>query len=220
MGNLVPKMLLPLCGKPLLYWTLKNLEHCSAVGAIVLAAPNSHIKKFEDLVRQARAKKVVRVVEGGKERVDSTVNALPWLPPECEWVGVHDGARPFVSAKNIEDCFKGALYTGAAILALPVKETVKMVNRKGEIKKTIPRSELWTAQTPQVFRRDILTRMYNFKRNKKIDHSHFTDDSLLAESLGVLVKIVPGSDKNIKITAPLDLVLAETIIKRGWARAL
>ncbi len=214
MGKPIPKMLLKLCGKPLLYWTLKNLEKCSAVGAIVLVVPRSCLKKFENLVRSYRAKKVVRIVEGGKERVDSTRNALPWIPQECEWIGIHDGARPFVSPQLVESCFKGAHSTGAAILALPSKDTVKLVDGNSKIIRTIPRSQVWAAQTPQVFRRDILNKMYDSKKSLKGNNSLFTDDSLLAESLGISVRVIPGSDENIKITTPLDLLLAEAIIKK------
>lgn len=215
MGKPIPKMLLKLCGKPLLYWTLKNLENCSAVGAIVLVAPHAYLKKFESLVRSCRAKKVVQIIEGGKERVDSTRNALPWIPQECEWIGIHDGARPFVAPQLMDACFKGAHFTGAAILALPAKDTVKLVGANNNIERTIPRSQVWLAQTPQVFSRDILNKMYPPKKSlKKNDHSVFTDDSLLAESLGVSVRVIPGSDENIKITTPLDLLLGEAILKR------
>lgn len=214
MGNPIPKMLLKLCGKPLLYWTLKNIENCSAVGAIVLVAPTGYERTFDRLVRHWRIKKVVRVVEGGKERVESTRNAFPWLPEECEWIGIHDGARPFVSPQLVKACFKGAQNSGAAILAIPTKDTVKFVNKKLKIEHTIPRTQVWSAQTPQIFRRDIAEKMYAPKKFSRIkNHSTFTDDSMLAESLGVSVTIVPSTDMNIKITTPLDLVLAESILK-------
>lgn len=214
MGSSQPKMLLEILGKPMLYWSLKVLEETSILDAIIVVAPKAYLAIFKSLIRSWNFKKVFKIVKGGKERVDSSRNALKVLPKECEWVGIHDGARAFVTAALIEKCFKAACKTGASILAVPAQDTIKVVQENLQIKRTIPRERSWLAQTPQVFRKDILEEMHNldhphFQRNR----SRYTDDASLAESLGYKVRIVPGSYENIKITTPKDLILAETILR-------
>lgn len=220
MGSDLPKMLIPVLGRPLLYWTLKNLESCSAIHSIVLVVPSDYHSLFQKKVHRWHFKKIFAIVKGGEERIDSTRNGLIPIPAENQWIGIHDGARPFVSSPLIKKCFESAKKYGAAILAVPCKETVKVVQPGSfVIKKTIPRDQCWSAQTPQVFRRDIVEKMHRskFPLTKKTVQDRFTDDASIAESLGFKVQIVPGSYKNIKITTSEDLVVAKSILeKREW----
>lgn len=212
MGKNIPKMLIPVNKKPLLYWTLKNLEKCNLLDTIILTVPPEYKKLFQKRIKSWHFKKILAVTEGGKERVDSTKNALKLIPQECELVGIHDGARPFVSSFLMKKCFDAAKKWGAAILAVPSKDTVKIVKKNGEILKTIPRDSCWSAQTPQIFKRKIAESIH-FKCKKKMN---FTDDASIAELMGYPVKIVPGNYENLKITTPEDLILAEAILKRSF----
>lgn len=220
MGKNSPKMLIPVLGKPLIYWTLKNLERCSSVQSLVVVVPPDQRELFWKKIRAWHFRKVSAVTDGGKERADSARNALRFVPYDCRWVGIHDGARPFVSPDLVRRCFESARKTGAAILAVPSKETIKIVRKNSLIEKTVPRSQCWSAQTPQVFRRDIAEKIHQFngKPIKKFDSAFVTDDAFLAESFGFRVRIVPGSYENIKITTPEDLILAESILKKGGHR--
>lgn len=209
MGKPYPKMLIPLKGKPLLAWTLANLEACSAVDAVIVTVPPQWRELFGKKVKFSAFKKVVAVIGGGSERTDSTRNAMKVLPEGAAWIGIHDAARPFASCDLIFKCFSAARKTGGAILAVPSKDTVKFVRKGGLIERTIPRAQCWAAQTPQVFRRDIAEKLHGTKRA-----GDFTDDASIAEHLGYKVAIVPGSYENIKITTPEDLHSAELMIKR------
>ena len=214
MGKSQPKMLLEILGKPLLYWSLKVLEETTILDRVVVVAPKAYLTIFKRLIHSWGFKKVFKIVKGGKERKDSSRNALKVLPKDCEWVGIHDGARPFVSSALIEKCFKAAFKNGATILAIPAQDTIKMVQENLQIKRTIPRDRAWLAQTPQVFKRDLLEEMHSMNHPQfQTNRSRYTDDASLAESLGYKVQIVPGSYENIKITTPKDLILAEAILK-------
>jgi len=203
MGGKTPKMFLKLLGRPILHWTLHFLDLCPAVQNIVLVVPPGTRQKFD-------SKKIHAVIAGGRERTDSARLAMRALPKEAEWVGIHDAARPFVAPGDVARVFQAAQDVGAAILAVPAKDTVKL-SRQGSfsIEQTLRRERCWLAQTPQVFRRDIAEKMHASSRSKR-----FTDDASIAESLGYSVRLVPGSYENMKITTPEDLVLAEKILKK------
>jgi 2-C-methyl-D-erythritol 4-phosphate cytidylyltransferase len=147
----------------------------------------------------------VKLVEGGATRTQSVRNALALLPPEADYVAVHDAVRPCVSALWVDAVFKEAQKTGAAILAYPVHGTLKKVSPQNVIDRTLPREELWEAQTPQVFRRDLLVQAYASDKDA-------TDDAHLVEQMGHPVSIVLGDPRNIKITTPADLAFASAVI--------
>ena len=210
MGRKIPKIFLPLAGRPLIYWSLRFLETCPTVHSIVAAVPPGLSETFRKKVSSWRFKKVSAVVEGGRERTDSTSNAVQALPAQAKWVGIHDAARPFVTPGLIHAVFNGAKKTGCAILAVPAKDTIKISRRSPPvIEKTVPRSQCWQAQTPQVFRRDIAEKIHVRRRA-----GSFTDDASIAESLGYQVALVPGSYENMKITTPEDLLTAERLLKK------
>jgi 2-C-methyl-D-erythritol 4-phosphate cytidylyltransferase len=226
MGKDLPKMLLCVHGEPLIYWTLKSLDACRAFQSIVLVVPPRHRLAFERNLKNWRFRKPSAVVNGGRERTDSTRNALKALPENFRLVGIHDGARPFVDPFLVEKCFLEAEKFGSAILAVPCTDTVKLAGPSGKpggknilIRKTFPRRLCWSAQTPQVFRRDIVEKMHRMNLSKTKTVS-YTDDASIAESLGFKVRIVPGSYENIKVTTPDDLAVAELILKRKGVRHL
>jgi len=193
------------------------MEDNSCVDAVVVAVPKKCRREINKNLLLWKFGKVVAVVNGGKERVDSTRNALKAVPAGCAFVGIHDGARALVEPHLVRECFRAAEISGAAILAVPSQDTVKVADRNLFIKKTVPRDMCWSAQTPQVFRRDVAE---NIHKKSPADGKSFTDDASLAERRGFRVKIVPGSYENIKITTPVDLRIAETILQKRRAKKL
>lgn len=151
----------------------------------------------------------VQVIDGGAERFESVANALAKLKDEAEYVAIHDAVRPCLESVHIDAVFKKATETGAAILATPVRDTLKKSADKKTIEKTVPRQDLWLAQTPQVFRKELLLEAY--ARRGKVGKD-ITDDAQLVEAAGHAVHLVEGSPNNLKITAQSDLLLAKAIL--------
>jgi 2-C-methyl-D-erythritol 4-phosphate cytidylyltransferase len=152
----------------------------------------------------------IQIADGGAERFESVANALAMLKPEVEFVAVHDAVRPCVTEPLISAVFAKAEQTGAAMLAVPVTDTVKQVDANQQVKITMPRQGLWLAQTPQVFRRDWLQAAYD--QRAKLG-SNITDDAQLIEAAGHTVHVVEGATTNIKITTKQDVYLADAILK-------
>jgi 2-C-methyl-D-erythritol 4-phosphate cytidylyltransferase len=152
----------------------------------------------------------LQIADGGAERFESVANALALLKPEIDFVAIHDAVRPCLSEGHINAVFAKAQETGAALLALPIPDTIKNVGAKNQVTSTVPRKGLWLAQTPQVFRRDWLEEAYSKRAQLGND---ITDDAQLVEALGKPVHVVEGSSTNIKITTRADLALADAIIK-------
>ncbi|HBD07526.1 MAG TPA: 2-C-methyl-D-erythritol 4-phosphate cytidylyltransferase [Syntrophobacteraceae bacterium] len=197
-----PKQFLELQEKPLLLHTLETIAQASFLTGIVLAVPEDFRSQAQTLVTQhLRHGLTVIVVAGGKERQDSVWNALQVIPGECSMVLIHDGVRPLVSVTLLNDTWKAAQRTGAAIAAIPATDTVKRV-RDGLVNETLSREEIWLVQTPQVFRRDLLRRAY--EESRRCGWSA-TDDASLLERIGVTVSVVAGDRTNLKITTPEDL---------------
>jgi 2-C-methyl-D-erythritol 4-phosphate cytidylyltransferase len=152
----------------------------------------------------------VQVAPGGAERFDSVANALTMLNAEADFVAIHDAARPCLTGEMVTNVFQAAVKTGAALLGVPVGDTVKRANAQGVVEETVARQGLWLAQTPQVFRRDWLEAAYADRARHGKD---ITDDAQLVEAAGHPVYLVTGSTQNIKITTREDLTLAEAILK-------
>lgn len=155
--------------------------------------------------------RAISLVPGGVERQDSVFNALQELPADCEWVLIHDGVRPFVSLELLENTWRTAQETGAAIAALPATDTIKRV-RKEVVIETVRREEIWLAQTPQVFRKDIILSAYQAARKHNWAG---TDDAFFVERLGLPVAVVRGERSNIKITTPEDVKWGNWLALRG-----
>jgi 2-C-methyl-D-erythritol 4-phosphate cytidylyltransferase len=208
-----PKQLLALNGTPILIHTIRKFDVCSVIDHIIVTAPREAVDEVAALVAEAGFKKSVKVVEGGERRQDSVASGLQHLEPGTTIVAVHDAVRPFVTVEEIERVVRQAERSGAAILAVPILDTVKQAERD-IIESTLAREHLVLAQTPQVFRTDILKEA--FERAGK-DEYYGTDESSLVERLGHPVAIVRGSERNIKITRPTDLTLARVFLEEEKA---
>ena len=152
--------------------------------------------------------KVAGIVAGGLKRQDSVWEGIKAITGECELVMVHDGVRPFISQALLQKAIDVTRESGATVVAVPVKDTIKVVSREKEVLKTLDRKTLWSVQTPQTFNQDLLKRAHEKARQ---DGFYGTDDASLVERMGVTVRVVDGSYENIKITTPEDLVIGETI---------
>ena len=210
MGLSAPKQFFELKGVPILLHTLRVFQQIEAIGHIIVVVSSENCSRVEELVRNDHLTKVYRVITGGDERQDSVLAGLEALPEEVDLVLVHDGVRPFVPISVIENCLQEAEKSGAAMAAIQVKDTLKAVSSRNVIEKTINRAGVWQAQTPQVAKKSLLTEAYVLAAGKKDFIA--TDEAGLLELLGCPVKVVEGSEKNIKITRPEDLILAKAIL--------
>ncbi len=204
----VDKLFAPLDSVPVLARVMSTFQSCACIDQIVLVLARKNLERGRRLVRENGWTKVVSVCPGGLKRQDSVNEGLRRLT-DCQWVVIHDGARPLVDSGLIERGLSAANESGAAIAAVPVKETVKIVSRRGFIQQTPARQTLWMAQTPQVFRYDLIREAYAQAQEKA------TDDASLVEGLGHKVEVYMGSYRNIKITTPEDLTIARALCADG-----
>lgn len=203
------KALLPLGGEPVLVHALRPLAEAPSIEAIVVVARSGEEERCRLLAERYGGGKVLDVVTGGDERQESVARGLAAVPEAFELVAVHDAARPFVTAHLVEETVAAARRWGAACLALPARDTVKLADDEGFVAATPPRERIWLAQTPQVFRRSLLVRAF---RAAAEAGRRSTDEASLVEALGGRVRLVAGSPLNIKITEPADLRLAEGLV--------
>lgn len=209
------KQFMLLDGKPILLHTLRKFAACERVTEIVVALRAEDVEWVRELLAQTSFAKPVRLVEGGDSRQQSVENALKTLDPTTDLVAVHDAVRPFIEVEAINKVIDEAAGCGAAIVGIVPVDTVKQVHRN-KIRATIPRDRLILAQTPQVFRFDILQRAFESARQ---DNFTGTDEASLVERLEqVEVSVVAGSDRNIKITKPGDMDLARLFLEQERAR--
>ncbi len=200
-----PKQFAYLRGKPVLEWTLERFEAHPEVDAIALVLPDENDLKHYRM----RYQKIVDIVRGGARRQDSVWQGFRLLDAAApEVVLVHDGARPLVAAELIGRVIAAARADGAAVPVIGIEDTVKDV-REGRVAGTVDRSFLARAQTPQGFRFEVLKRALEAARRDRI---HGTDEAALAERLGIPVTAVPGDPRNIKITTPVDITIAEALL--------
>ena len=202
--NGTDKLFAPLGERPVLSHVLGAFQECRLVDNIVAVLSEDNIEKGKQLVEERGFTKVADICPGGERRQDSVAAGLDCLN-HCHWVVIHDGARPLVTEDLIERGLEAATETGSAIAAVPVTETIKVADDGNFVQGTPPRNNLWVAQTPQVFRFDIIAEAYQQAKYE------VTDDARLVEQLGYMVKLYMGSYDNIKVTTPNDLVLAEAI---------
>lgn len=208
----VRKQYLNIDGRPVLFHTLSVFERSTAIDSIYLVVPQDDIDFCrQEIAAPLKSTKNICVVAGGEERQKSVYNGLAAMSADPDHIVViHDGVRPFVQIEHIEACIHAAMGCGAAVLAVPVSDTIKQSDSAGHIEKTIDRRRLWAAQTPQAFRYGLIREAHDFavKSNMTV-----TDDSALIEARCHPVKLVPGSRNNIKITTPDDLVFAQALLE-------
>jgi len=211
MNDALRKQYIALDGIPMLRRTLSIFNRCDLIDQIILAVPEDDIEFCRgQIIADADMQKEIRLVIGGPQRQDSVYNCLQTIEMDDGIVLIHDGVRPFVKPAHLVACIKVAKKHGACILGIPVFDTVKHVNAKQEIIRTPQRDILWLAQTPQAFQLKLIkTAHLTAKQEGFIG----TDDASLVERLGAVVKIIPGSRSNIKITDAEDLQLARAILK-------
>ncbi|MBP1756272.1 MAG: ispD [Firmicutes bacterium] len=215
MNSAVAKQFLILCDKPVIYYSLKAFEE-SMVNEIILVTGEGQVDYCrKEIVESYHITKVSKIIEGGKERYDSVYAALK-NTDQADYVLIHDGARPFISADQINRMIDSVREYSACILGMPVKETIKVVDAEGDITATPDRNTLWAAQTPQGFEFGSIRKAYEmFYRRKDEVSITITDDAMIYEMfLQKPVKMLRGDYNNIKITTPEDLFLAEEIIRR------
>jgi 2-C-methyl-D-erythritol 4-phosphate cytidylyltransferase/2-C-methyl-D-erythritol 2,4-cyclodiphosphate synthase len=214
-GGRLPKQLLPLGGRPLVSRTAEVFASHPDVSEVVVVAPPDLADEFAALASLPAG---VRVVAGGASRTASMENGLAAVSPECDVVLVHDGVRPLVAGGHISRVVAEAAGHGAAILAVPESDTLKLADEDGFIVRTVSRASLWRAQTPQGFRREVLTRALDRFREREADQAGpaagATDEASLVEAMGARVRLVEGSPDNLKITSPPDLLMAEKLLPR------
>lgn len=209
-GADVPKAFLSLAGEPIILRTLRPFEACSEVHRLVVVVPEDLRARAEAMFAAVPVTKLAAVIAGGPERLHSVARALQTISPEAaDILLVHDGVRPFVTPEQIACVIERARAVGAALLALPIAETVKEVEDERVIG-TLERRRLYLAQTPQAFRAAILFEAYERALREGVTA---TDDAALVERCGWPVVIVQGSVRNVKITWPEDLLLAEALVR-------
>jgi 2-C-methyl-D-erythritol 4-phosphate cytidylyltransferase len=200
-----------LADKPILTHTLDKFENCPLIDSILLVVGQEDMDYcLKEIIEKNRYRKISQIVPGGKRRQDSVKNGMDALSRDANIVVIHDGVRPFVTREMIEDSIHSAQRFGAVVMAMPVKETIKIADADGTVLKTLDRESLWQIQTPQTFQAHVIKEAY-----QKATENGFvgTDDASLVERLGMKVHILPGSYTNIKITTPEDLILANLFLR-------
>jgi len=201
----INKLFVPLRGKLLLTWSVDTCQKSNLIQQIVLVLSDKDLVRGQKL-KEGRGWSKVTLCPGGARRQDSVRQGLKQIR-NCDLVMIHDGARPFLTLNLIEDGLKIAGEIGAAVAAVPVKDTIKLATDEKLIEKTLQRDRLWAAQTPQIFNFDIITRAYNNLA------AEVTDDAAAVERLGYKVQLYMGDYRNIKVTTAEDLALARIIAK-------
>lgn len=207
----IPKQFHNLAGKPLLVYCLEAFESFPCISEIVLVLPPEFLQVAAVKRDLAHFSKLTQIVAGGEERQDSVMNGLKAISSDVDFMAIHDGARPFPPEKATEQAILAAQECGAAILAIPVTDTVKQSDSNGFIMDTIARRSLWLAQTPQVFRKDLIIEAY---RETCQRGAALTDDAGAVQLLGKPVRLVEGSRENIKITVSEDFEIAARYLKK------
>jgi 2-C-methyl-D-erythritol 4-phosphate cytidylyltransferase len=213
MGTDLAKQFLDFDGRPLLSVTLEGFQACRAIDGVIVVVPSGSVAHCrETIIDPYGLTKVKKVIEGGARRQDSVRSGIEASGDDCELVVIHDGVRPCVDPDLIERAVAAARKDRAVITALPAKETVKEVDEDNRVLKTHDRRRIWLVQTPQVFlRKDLLTAHY---RALEEGWEAMTDDALLMERMGIPVRVIEGTEDNIKVTTPHDLELAKYLLKK------
>ncbi len=212
MGGDVHKQYLLIGGKPVLYYSLKRFEDFSGVDEVILVTGKEETDYCrEQIVDKYGLKKVKKIVPGGRERYHSVYEGLQ-AAADCDYVFIHDGARPFLDEAMLNRALETVRQTKACVVGMPVKDTIKVADGAGYAVRTPDRSTLWTVQTPQVFSYTLIRNAYEKMLLQKLQG--ITDDAMVLEQVtGKMVKLVPGSYRNIKITTPEDLLVAEAFLR-------
>ena len=210
MQSELPKQFMDLAGKPLLYWTISCFERNRMIDEIILVVPEDYLAySSQAIIDKFGFRKIHKITTGGETRQESVLAGLTACPRATGNVAIHDGVRPFVRDSLIDTLFDSVTPKQAVIPAVKVKETIKIVDSH-MLAKTLPRENIYLAQTPQVFYYPGIFEIHKKAAEEKYEA---TDDAMLAEQYGMDVKVIEGHYDNIKITTPSDLVIAESYLK-------
>ena len=217
MQSKVQKQYLLLKGKPVLFYCLKALEESFIDEVILVTGKGEEEYCRREIVERFGFTKVTQIVEGGKERYHSVMNGIKAVG-DCDYLFIHDGARPFLDAGILERTYAGVRESNACVAGMPVKDTIKIADEKGFARQTPRRDTVWMVQTPQVFSFPIIKEAYEKlekeEENLKREGVLVTDDAMVVEYFcDVPVKLIEGSYRNIKITTPEDLATAEAFLE-------
>jgi 2-C-methyl-D-erythritol 4-phosphate cytidylyltransferase len=203
------KLLLQVRSKPLIAWTLLAAEAASSISWIGIVSQPPDWDDFKSIIADLKLKKTIVFIPGGSTRQESVYNGLQALPTNAGQVLIHDGARCLATPELFNACSEAILHCSGLIAAVPVKDTIKVVDDNDIIKSTPERKQLWAAQTPQGFDVKLLKQCHaeGVRQGWEV-----TDDAALFEKCGIEVRIVPGEETNLKITTPQDLAIAEFIL--------
>ena len=210
MRSATNKNFLELADQPILIHTLLKFSKSDKIDNLIIAAASDEVVIIEEMLTNCKDLKPFQVVVGGSERQYSIANALKVVSDDCDVVLVHDAARPLVSVDTIDSVVEAAKIYGGAIAAMPEKNTIKIIDGNDFVVDTPPRSKLVSVQTPQGFKREIIMQAYE---QAERDNFLGTDDASLVERLGYKVKIIKSDYKNIKITTPEDILIAEAFLR-------
>ncbi len=217
MGSDRNKLLLPLLGKPLLAWTLLAAKATQSIRWIGVIGQPEDFPDFKEIILSLGMTKMVRLIPGGTTRQESVFRGLQGLPAVAERVLIHDGARCLATPALFDRCATELLTCPGLIAGIPVKDTIKIVQPTTRVITSTPdRRHLWAAQTPQGFEVEVLSRCH---REGQQQGWQVTDDAMLFEQCGFPVKIVDGEETNLKVTTPMDLAIAEFILRQHTAAA-
>ena len=212
MHSKIQKQFLKIQGYPVLYYSLRCFQESPLIQDIILVTGEDALSYCkEEIVKKYGFTKVSNVIAGGKERYDSVYAGL-CACKDCRYVLIHDGARPFITEEIIERGLEKVKETGACVVGMPSKDTIKLSDAEGFVKETPDRKCVWTIQTPQIFSYALIREAHDSIRKK--DMSKITDDAMVIEhETGVKVALAEGSYQNIKITTPEDLYIAEAFLR-------
>lgn len=211
MGSQRNKLLLTLLLKPLLSWTLAAAEASQQISWIGIMGQPEDFPDFQAILRDLSPKKPIELIQGGATRQESVYNGLQALPTDADRVLIHDGARCLATPELFDRSAEALLGCPGLIVAIPVKDTIKVVDERRIVRDTPERSNLWAAQTPQGFEVKLLKQCHEEGRQQGWE---VTDDAALFEKCGLPVRIVEGEETNLKVTTPVDLALAEFILRQ------
>lgn len=203
------KLLLELRSQPIISWTLRTAEAASEITWIGMIAQPTDWQDFKDILAQQQLTKLVELIQGGSTRQESVYNGLQALPPSAKQVLIHDGARCLATARLFNRCADALRHSSGIIAAVPVKDTIKIVDQERVIQSTPDRRHLWAAQTPQGFDVKLLKQCHAEAVRQGWE---VTDDAALFDKCGLRVQVVEGEETNLKVTTPQDLAIAEFIL--------
>lgn len=210
MGTSTKKQYLKIKDKEILVYTVECFQNMPEIQEIIVVTGKEDIAYVEKLLKDTyKLDKVSCIVAGGKERQDSVYNGIQAADEKSEYLVIHDGARPLITKEAVRAGLDMAYAHRASIIAVPVKDTIKIVSKEGKVEATPDRSSLWSVQTPQIFEKELIIHAHEYAKEHGLS---VTDDSMLVEAIGVPVYIVEGAYTNIKITTPEDLIIAEKML--------